>query len=176
LIIIVEGPDGCGKSTLCRGLSDEIGAPIYKPAGTPLKGLSVQESQAEDRGAWGVTFCLPPSVDVIFDRAFPSEFAYGTAFFRDYDDEQVAALDREVATRNHVAIMIMAPEEKPECVDDLDPYNWARVVEAYSLYRHRTHMDWVDVPYHPTVQAVAQQVRARRQGIGPHRRTIQLTR
>lgn len=148
MIIIVEGADGLGKTTLCRALSDALDYPIYKPVATPLRGQSVVESQAEDRGAWGVTLALDDP-DIIFDRAFPSEYAYGRAFERDFDERQVAKLDHLVALRPHVAFHIVSNIWDSSRVSDMGPGEWYRVAEAYADYRHWSRLRWVSLPRFP---------------------------
>ena len=49
MMIIVEGVDGTGKTTLCRELSDRLGFPLYKAEVTPQTGgITVSESQNAD--------------------------------------------------------------------------------------------------------------------------------
>lgn len=172
MLIIVEGVDRVGKTTVIRELSQQIFAPVYKPVGTPLRGLSVQESQAEDRGAWGVATLLPHDVDMIFDRAFPSEWVYGRTFDRSFDERQVWELDEQVSKLNHVALLV-CPTQAPVDLDDMDKLDWDRVSLWYRNYVERSKLDWVLVPQWPKADHMRAEIARRRKVHGPRRVTLQ---
>lgn len=77
-IIIVDGIDRIGKTTLCKYLSRTTGIPIFKENRTftgdakidVKAGLSSQLSQ--------LNMIESLDADIIFDRFFASEFVYGT--------------------------------------------------------------------------------------------------
>lgn len=73
MIIIVEGIDRIGKSTLCKGLSERINLPIYKEEGVHEKS---QEGNMRSQMAL-LGLCKTTKCNVIFDRLFTSEFVYG---------------------------------------------------------------------------------------------------
>lgn len=73
MIIIVEGIDRIGKTTLCNALSERLNLPIYKEEGVYKKSQEGNmRSQMALLGLCEVTKC-----NVIFDRLFTSEFVYG---------------------------------------------------------------------------------------------------
>lgn len=79
MVIIVEGIDRIGKSTLCKKLSEKLGFPIYKEIGVEKKSREGNvRSQMSLLSLSQTTKC-----NVIFDRLFASEFVYGV-LERDY--------------------------------------------------------------------------------------------
>jgi thymidylate kinase len=152
MIIVFEGPDGCGKTTLAKSVSSVFSIPIYKPAGTPLTGITVAESQAEDRGAWGLVALLAPSVHVIFDRAFPSEWVYGMAFDRQFDTEAVWSLDAQLASMPHLCYLVLPKKIaargvlhhwlRNRGVDDVTPERWQEIASGYADYCSLSRLDW----------------------------------
>lgn len=80
MVIIVEGIDRIGKSTLCKKLSEKLGFPIYKEIGVEKK---TREGNVRSQMSL-LSLCQTTNCDVIFDRLFASEFVYGM-LERDYD-------------------------------------------------------------------------------------------
>lgn len=73
MIIVVEGIDRIGKTTLCNRLSKELQMPIYKESGvheaTQIGNVRSQMSL--------LNLCKVTGCNVIFDRLFSSEYVYG---------------------------------------------------------------------------------------------------
>lgn len=92
MIILLEGADGTGKSTLANELSERLSVPIYKRQDNPLYGkMSVRESQLIHEAEFAMLEAL--DTDVIVDRWFPSEWVYDTIFKRDFDEDAIWKLD-----------------------------------------------------------------------------------
>jgi len=64
MIIILEGPDNAGKSTLAKKLSADLGIDVVHPGGPPKNIIEVI-ARCEEQSA---VFSLSTEVDVIFDR------------------------------------------------------------------------------------------------------------
>lgn len=155
MIIIVEGVDGAGKSTLVEELSARTGIPVYAPdtAGHAPETISAELSQAEDRGAWGAI--LSSGESLILDRAFPSEYAYGNAYARRFDSDAVMRLDTAVSKRPHVAFLLGLPHPLREAHDlltffadtrgvaDVDAGLLADLDRHYREFLSFSRMDWV---------------------------------
>jgi thymidylate kinase len=89
MLILVEGPDGSGKTTLISKLRrlDSLGDPYIINFGTPL-GWSTDSVAAFARGQYSASIDIfstmaEREVDVICDRFHLGEYAYGRAI-RDY--------------------------------------------------------------------------------------------
>lgn len=87
MIIIVEGPDNAGKSTLCNKLSKDLGLPIVHPGGPPKDTISIISRCLEQ----DASFTLANYFSFIYDRVTCiSDDAYnynvnnhqGLAYFR----------------------------------------------------------------------------------------------
>lgn len=145
MIIVLEGIDGVGKSTLAAALSQRTGIPVYTCPRTPMEGQSVAESQAEDRAAIGMALTL--GADVIMDRSFPSEWVYGRVHEREFDDVLTLELDQSVARAGGIGVLLGFSDladawsrmdghiGDPELLRDLH--------EHYEEYVHRSSMGWV---------------------------------
>lgn len=73
MVIIIEGIDRIGKSTLCKKLSEKLGFPIYKEIGVEKKS---REGNIRSQMSL-LSLCQTTNCNVIFDRLFASEFVYG---------------------------------------------------------------------------------------------------
>lgn len=105
MIIVIEGADGAGKTTLAAELSQRLGIGVYKFRGKgPLHGGSVVDNQYADEAL--MTLLEATRSDVIFDRSFPSEWAYGRVFKREFDVERIAALDERLAKLDHLCVFL----------------------------------------------------------------------
>src|SRR5690606_6722872 len=94
VIIILEGPDGVGKSALANQLSERLSMPVWKRVHNPLYGMTVESSQLLHESEFQMFQALNP--DVIVDRWYPSEYIYNNAFGRDFDRKAIVDLDERV--------------------------------------------------------------------------------
>lgn len=97
--LIVEGHDGAGKTTICKVLSNKINVPIYKCSKekTALHFLNKAENIKLSILKWEIPGQLDLieqcNASVIYDRFFPSEYAYARTLDRQTDDELVFEYD-----------------------------------------------------------------------------------
>lgn len=97
MIIIVEGIDRVGKTTLCKKLSDELGFPIFKNV-PYLDGVRTSQCENELINQL-INFMECTKPNVILDRFHASEFVYGKLErnYKNYDvfvfDERLSKLD-----------------------------------------------------------------------------------
>lgn len=97
-LIILEGPDGVGKTTLSTSLSARLKVPRFKYARQSelfVKGET--RIITKYGGDMLLDFIEQVRPSVIFDRLYPSEFAYSIAFGRDFDLDKVLDLDHRYA-------------------------------------------------------------------------------
>lgn len=137
MIVIFEGVDGAGKTTLAREVSKRMNMPVYKPPSRDPGEVNAAMSQAEDDGAWGVIFSLAgwyTDVDIILDRAYPSEYAYGIAFDRKIDT-RLWSLDEEVS-KHHAIIFWLAFASEDEWMPRSRDVSLARYRKLHEAYQH----------------------------------------
>jgi thymidylate kinase len=97
-VIILEGPDGCGKTNIANALSKKLSIPVFKSAG------EWKHFEELDEGTWFLNttkYSLPyllefiqqTNTSVILDRAYPSEYVYGPMCGRETDFNVLKSID-----------------------------------------------------------------------------------
>lgn len=142
MIVIVEGPDGSGKSSLAKLLGDKLGCTVYKDErGKDM--LDPSDMAGHDRGS--VLAAVQMGGDIVFDRAFPSTAAYGEVLGREVDWTQIGMLDSEVSSVPHLAVLLTlsscdaALSRRPDMTYDL----WRDLNNAYADFVDKSMMTWV---------------------------------
>jgi thymidylate kinase len=150
LIVLVEGPDGVGKSSFCDLLSRRMRWPVYKHEGDWLAGsMNTLETQSHDRGIVGLLSVLVWT-DVILDRSFPTEMVYDRALGRKFDQLEVVDLDARMSRLPHMAVLLSfsdptvgVVQAQERGMDELTPEQWKRVWEGYESYVRSSRMTWL---------------------------------
>jgi thymidylate kinase len=145
LILILEGPDGAGKTTLGVALSKELGWPFYQCPRTPIEKQTVAESQAEDRAAIALALCVSDHVNVIFDRSFPSEWVYGQLLDREFDHFEVFTNDASVSRDGGLGFVLhySNPADAWTRADGhVDADQLIELQRLYDEYVVRSAMEW----------------------------------
>jgi thymidylate kinase len=122
-IVIVSGPDRCGKSNIIEELSRRTGIPTFKAK-------AQREFFIGDRKnflpflRYGETTILDMveqlGTSVIFDRLWPCEWVYSRCFDRESDDAVIAKLDERYAALNAL-IVVCHRSSYAGIEDDDDP-------------------------------------------------------
>lgn len=86
MIVIVEGIDRVGKTTLCDMLSKEIDFPTFKHD-SKFDYSKMDNENETDKMLQMLTICKIGNVSVVFDRFHLSDFVYGV-LDRGYDKEK----------------------------------------------------------------------------------------
>lgn len=119
MIVIIEGPDGAGKTTLGKELEKRALIPLYRRSLTPLVDQTVAESNAMNEAALGVA--LAANMDVTFDRSYPSEWVYSRVMGRELSDDHVLALDEMCRESGNVKGILLS---------------YATTADAWNRYDH----------------------------------------
>src|SRR5881396_2009054 len=122
-IIIVEGPDGCGKTNIAQGLSlkfairyfkqtDQRGNWLAKDPDTYLHELRFGERRQLD-------LIRQLGLDLVMDRGFPSEWVYSKVFGRNTDPGYLREVDQEYARLGTYIVVCLRNEYKNIKQDEL---------------------------------------------------------
>lgn len=99
-IIVLDGPDMCGKTQIARELSHRTGVPYYKASDEHQAFVGKQDyfvNSLKYSDTRLVDFIRQTETSVIFDRCWPSEFVYAKFFDRPTDLETLWEIDRRYA-------------------------------------------------------------------------------
>lgn len=136
-IIILVGPDMCGKSNIATELSNRLTIPIYKSSSEHYNFLSAQNRFINDiRHACPARLDLvkQANLSVIFDRAYPCEYVYSKYYDRQTDIDAIKFLDEEYAKLG-AYIVLCTRESFKGIQDDLNPkLDEAALTAISSLY------------------------------------------
>lgn len=83
MVIIVEGIDRVGKTTLCKKLSEATGVTIFKHNSDLFDYSKMDNNNETDKEIQMLEVAKIGNVNLIFDRFYFSDFVYGT-FERNY--------------------------------------------------------------------------------------------
>ena len=86
MVIIVEGIDRVGKSTLCNKLSGKFKIPIHKYNGI-VPYYKMKSDEETDKFLGIIQLLQETRSNIIFDRAYLTDFVYGI-IERDYDHKK----------------------------------------------------------------------------------------
>lgn len=121
-VIILEGPDGCGKTNIGQALSRRTGFPYFKP--------TTEREMWRDRSfklaleydqPYIAQFLKQTGYDAIFDRAYPSEWVYSQVFKRETNMAALEQVDRMFADLGAQIIIPWRDDYSRNEKDDLVP-------------------------------------------------------
>lgn len=136
--IMVVGPDGVGKTTICEELSTRLGIPTFKfPKEADVFRHGAGSQLTFDLGL--AYFMEQTGLRYISDRGYPCEWVYSGVFDRVTDHETLWAIDdvhARIGTKILYLYSSVLPEEKDELVPD--EFYW-KVKDGYDQF-----MKWTD--------------------------------
>lgn len=121
-IILIVGPDRCGKSNIAQALSERINVKVFKASSEHHAFLNDQTKFINDLRIADPRVCdfvFQTRVSVIFDRGFPCERVYSEFFNRETDLTVLRKLDEQYARMN-AKIIFCTRKSFEGIVDDLD--------------------------------------------------------
>ena len=92
-IILFEGPDKCGKTTIAKELSKVLAIPYFKFTAHDYWDKSEYELATKFDQPFLAELLRQTGYSMIIDRGYPSEYAYGHTFNRNPDLDLIAKLD-----------------------------------------------------------------------------------
>jgi thymidylate kinase len=135
-VIIFEGMDRSGKSTISTELSKQLNIPKFKVQRNKYFWDVFCNINYLDEG---VMQCIEQTgASIIFDRWVPSDFVYSKLFDRDISYRKIWEIDERLSKLNATLIVCYkTPEHFIEDIEDADfvnPTMYARMTELYREY------------------------------------------
>jgi thymidylate kinase len=140
-IILFEGPDQSGKSTIAKALSTLIDIPYYKNS---MERNQKRRGQTKLMTEFAVPYLFNfleqvPSA-CIMDRNYPSEFCYGQVEERDIDLDQIRLLDDWFTEFFDSCIIVCYKTQYPDFHDETTPvHHLDALVQKYQEFVRWTH-------------------------------------
>lgn len=109
MIIIVEGIDRVGKTTLCNKLSTELNIPIYKHPENIMDYSMMDNTNETDKMLQLLDICEITNANIIFDRFHFSDYVYGIlerGYYTKIASENLRILDEKLSEMNALIIHI----------------------------------------------------------------------
>lgn len=144
-IILFEGPDGVGKSSIAKELSKILNIPYYKNS---MERNQKRKGQTKLMTEFAVpylfNFLEQVAAECIMDRNYPSEFCYGQVENRDVDLEMLRILDDWFSTAFDSCIIICYKSVYENFEDETTPQEHLEaLVQKYKEFSHWTHCNKV---------------------------------
>lgn len=134
-IIIMEGHDMAGKTHIAQALSEKLGLPIVK-----IKRHEKWFDPMVDLLYAGETHCQiaeQTGYSMIYDRLFPSEYAYSRAYNRPTSHEKIVSLDERYAAMGAL-VVVCHKDPKAYQEDDkgiIDVAKYTQLTEWYKEFK-----------------------------------------
>lgn len=140
-IILFEGPDKSGKSTIAKALSALIDIPYYKNS---MERNQKRRGQTKIMTEFAVpylfNFLEQVTAACIMDRNYPSEFCYGQVEGREIDLEQIRILDDWFSELFDSCIIICYKTQYAHFQDETTPvHHIDALVQKYQEFATWTH-------------------------------------
>lgn len=136
-IIILCGPDRCGKTNIAAALQKELDIKVFKASTEHDAFLNDQDRFLMDLRYADPRICdflRQTGVSVIFDRGFPCERVYSDFFKRKTDDQMLKKLDEQYAKMD-TYIIICTRKSFDGITDDLsDKLDCGALTKISELY------------------------------------------
>lgn len=147
-IIIIDGPDMCGKTQIATEIARRFGYHYFKNSHERVEFGKDSDYFAKTL-KYGLTyfidFLAQTDVKVIFDRCHPSEFVYSRIFERATDEQSLEWCDSALA-RTGASVIIPFRTDYASVVDDSHPelVHSATLKKLHEMYVQFTL--WTKIP------------------------------
>lgn len=136
MIIIFEGADRSGKSTIANALSTQLNIPYFKVHRDKYWWDPAVNLNYLDEGI--TQFIEQTQISVIIDRWVPSDYMYSKLFSRDISYHKIWEIDQRFAKMNTLLVICYKDKDKHivdiEDADFVNPSMYDRMLELYKEY------------------------------------------
>jgi thymidylate kinase len=133
-IIIMEGTDKSGKTTISKALSSRIGIPRFKVQRDNYNWSPEMNLKYLTEGI--TQFLEQSGSSIILDRWHPSDFVYDRLFKRQSDDIKIMDIDGRLAKLDALLVVCYkTPEHYEVDLEDADFVNPSMYDEMNDLYK-----------------------------------------
>ena len=131
-LIIFEGHDNAGKSTIANKLSTLINVPVFKHERASMQSWDTVASLLYAYDAIA-QLCENVKPSIIFDRLFPSEYAYSRVTKRLTIDKKIFELDKRFSKLNTFIIVCYKQSNKyiSDDTSEVSIIEYNALTEAY---------------------------------------------
>lgn len=145
-LLIVEGPDGSGKTNIAEGLALKYQLPYFKQAQQKKNWTDGGDSYLNEL-RFGerrqIDLIRRLGIDAVFDRGFPSEWVYSQVFGRKTDMDYLNEVDKAYAQMGAYVIICLRHDYGKVREDDLFDVkkNIEALHDAYLRFVHWSRCD-----------------------------------
>lgn len=127
LHILIDGPDGVGKTTICQLLSKKLKIPVIKMADMPKHFKNNPEAASE---VYNKTIIQFKDSSFIMDRGWPTSIVYSLVYGRSYKDLEYL---KDIRGKLNEKLVILIAN-KPFRGDKLIKSDkWKRINDEYAI-------------------------------------------
>lgn len=149
LVIIMEGPDGCGKTEIGKALSEILGIPYFKVNSEHENWRKGKFKEALEFDQTYISqFLQQTGHSCIIDRAYPSEKCYSSVFNRDTNSEVLAEVDDRFSSMGTIIVLCRRTWDGYSAVTDELVENVGQLRDldaAYEDFREWTKCNVVEI-------------------------------
>lgn len=142
-VIIFEGADNVGKTTIAQALSVKLQIPYFKNPREHNEVMSGNTAIETRKGMMLMDFLKETGYSAIFDRNYPSEYAYSNALDREVHIEALKEMDDTYASMGALVVYLYKDHYR-EYEDDFLPLEKVDKVNVwYRQFLSWTKCHWI---------------------------------
>jgi len=149
LVLIMEGPDGCGKTEIGKALAKELLIPYFKVNSEHEHWRKGKFKEALEFDQTYISqFLEQTGHSCIIDRAYPSESCYSAVFNRDTNQEVLDKVDETFANMETIIILCRRSWDGYSVVEDelVESVGQLRDLDtAYEEFKDKTECSVIEM-------------------------------